>query len=1063
MRDKYTILDLCPQICPGGGQVCTAYDYGPAVERIIEINGQPMASAVVIHDLHGLTRIQYLDPSFMVLKEVTVQTNEITEYNYSAGLIRGIGSPSGVRTCREHDASGRVIQSSIIAAASYGGSTVTQATTFAYSPTGQVTDVVRDLFGTPVKTHYERDGASRVIWIDQDVRLGAQPLRTSYSYDGETPPAGILETPTQITYPNGRVDKLSQFDASMGGPQIIVVDQKSATPEQRYARYDAFGRLIEEGEVDRFAQRYLYNDSSDIWRLSAAGHRADSTKPWIDSIIQSHVVNGEMVIDSVAEATRTTALTTVGRFPTQKDLIATSAPAGTTLPTTQTSCYDYSPDGRLEATVLPEGNGASYSYSYGTTGTSVLMNKGFGVDTSGAWAAGCRGRVAPPNDPGMGQPAGRSFHPGGFIDRETDDNQVARQFVTDGFGRTLSIVAIPNPQHPDPMPTQQFGYDSAGHRIWEALRTPNTAYGRPTLPDASVLGYSEYDYDLTGRVIQQRAFVVETGEQLTKSFTYDDLAGIVAITDRGVTTTMAYDGRGRLVSTTLPDFSVTTITHGLGVDSATVQSNSNGNITRTFNYDTRGHLLNVQSASNAMLYQGSYDDDGNQLTETRAGLGPVTWTYDAFGRLVTEGKIISTSPIAVTATSSYQYDRNDRLSSYYDAENSAGGNPWVMSFTGTDAPLTVTDPLLRVGSYTYPTDTNWPRTLVATMHEPNGRVTSFGYDSQARLVDVYNGPCPTTRNMWDCNAPLASQRHLTYDARGNVGQVDAPAPRPSVYLNYDSLGRLVDDNVGVESAVHHAFLDQGRTQTTEVSYAPATAYAKMTHRYDNLGRLHTVELTGQTAPLASYDFGVGIGGPLSLSYANGAKASYAYDDKLRQTGIDVTFTPPGTTTSTFVASLHEAFGADSIPRMRQHRFGTTAPLTDVFQVDQDGRVTGENLLLPGILTLPTGEIGNSDVGSYIQQGSAWRQYDLDTIGNLKQRRMRTSTLVHEVDKLSRLTKLGGVPVTHDATDNLNGRQADPVQFTFDQFTGAVLTAANGHGQHQLRLRRARPAPRRTPP
>src|SRR5207302_1365041 len=113
---------------------------------------------------------------------------------------------------------------------------------------------------------------------------------------------------------------------------------------------------------------------------------------------------------------------------------------------------------------------------------------------------------------------------------------------------------------------------------------------------------------------------------------------------------------------------------------------------------------------------------------------------------------------------------------------------------------------------------------------------------------------------------------------------------------------------------------------------------------------------------------------------NRATAHYGYDDRLRQTSIDVTF---GASNQP-VMSLHEALGADSIPRMRQYRIGTGATQTDMFQVDADGRIMGESLLWPGI-NLPTAEIGNKEVGSYMRQGTAWAQYTLDTIGNVKQR------------------------------------------------------------------------------
>ena len=59
------------------------------------------------------------------------------------------------------------------------------------------------------------------------------------------------------------------------------------------------------------------------------------------------------------------------------------------------------------------------------------------------------------------------------------------------------------------------------------------------------------------------------------------------------------------------------------------------------------------------------------------------------------------------------------------------------------------------------------------MQEPNGRLTSFQYDSNARLTDVYNGTCPTARNPWECDDIHVGQRHMTYDARGNVSEIDA--------------------------------------------------------------------------------------------------------------------------------------------------------------------------------------------------------------------------------------------------------------------------------------------------
>jgi RHS repeat-associated protein len=1028
-------MQVCPHACPGGGASCAVYDYGAPILQTSEVsNPAQMVAAVVIHDLHGVTRIQYLDSLAEVLREVNATSGEITDYNYQSGQLVGIASADGRRTCYEHDVQGRVTQASLLPNGQFGAAP-TLATTFAYAANGYLTDVVKDALGQRIKTHYTPDSSWRTQSIDQDVTAGAAPERTTFAYNGAPSPTGILETPTSITYPNGRVDTFSQFDASLGGPQTIVLDSTSAVPENRYAKYDGYGRAIESGEVNRYATHALFTDANDIFKLTASGHRLDSTKAWVDTAVTSHVVDGQAVIDSIAAPMRTTTLTNVGSYPMQKSLVATAAPPNIALPSTETSCFNYDVDGRLEAAVLPMGNGVAYQYSYASDGTFYVQSQhGYGVDTSGAWAANCRGTSAPTGDPGLSLPDVKHYLRGGWLVTETDENAVTRSYFYDGYGRvkivaTTTVAGAPDPA---PIPDQQFGYDYAGRVVWRATRTPGSPYGKPTsLSDASVLSYAENDYDLSGRVTAERRYVLSTGEVLTKSYQYDDAHNKITITDRGVVTTVVNDGRGRLVSTTSPDSSVNSVVHNLGSDVVTLQTNSQGKITRTYNYDTRGLLLNVQDAKSTLLYQATYDDDGNQLTETRAGGGQVTWIYDSFDRLGLESKVLSAT---TTATSSYGYDLNDRLTTYYDA---ARNSPWQMTFTGQDSPLTITDPLGRSGTYTYSTAANWPRALAATVAEPNGRTTSYAYDGFGRVIDLFNGACPTTRDVWDCNGVLTSQSHTSYDASGNIAEVDAPAPRPSVSFKYDSLGRITDELVA-GSSVHHAYTNAGRSITTDVAYG-TTKLPEVTSNFDSLDRLSTVGVAGQTTPLATWNYGTGVGGPLTLAYSNGATSTYSYDAKLRQTGIDVTFAQPRSTANVPLVSLHEAFGADSIPRLRQHRIGTIPPRTDAFQVDSDGRITGESLMVLGV-TMPTGEIANSDVAGYMKLGTTWAQYKLDNIGNVKQKATQTSTLVHTIDALSRLTALGSTSVNRDSVDNLTSAGGTTPQFSFDTFTGLLTTA-----------------------
>src|SRR5262249_34088058 len=154
------------------------------------------------------------------------------------------------------------------------------------------------------------------------------------------------------------------------------------------------------------------------------------------------------------------------------------------------------------------------------------------------------------------------------------------------------------------------GYDSNGSRIWEAQLAPDSAateYKKPAPTDAKLLSFSEYEYDLLGRVTLQRNYVLGTTEApYVKTTSYDDLNGTMIVTDRGVVTTTHLDKQDRSITTTLPDNTTTKTVPGIGSKTVTVQSN-NGNITRTYNYDTRGLLLNVQDANGNELYNAEYD------------------------------------------------------------------------------------------------------------------------------------------------------------------------------------------------------------------------------------------------------------------------------------------------------------------------------------------------------------------------------------------------------------------------------------------------------------------------
>lgn len=1036
---------LCPGYCSNVDGGCAAQSYLDPVADPAGVYQNP-TNAIVIHDLHGRIRVQYLDDDTNIVRETWTDTGETTDYNYDThGFLHAVRAASGVRTCTEQDEQGRALQTSVLPAPGYAGLTDPMITVYDYDSFGLVHHKTVDPLGTPSTTTFTRDSnTGRVIEVDQDVGNGKPPLTTTYQYD----PVQFIfvtklpDTPSRIQYPNGRVDLFSDFDTSMGGPRTAILDATSSVPEQHYTTYDKRGRVIETGERtasgDRYAEHYYFDGGG---RLNVVAHRMDSNSPWINKTINSHNATDVLKIDSVIDPFKTTTYKYAGQFPYEQDVVATVAPAGTTLPASKASCYRYSADGRLEDVVLPEGNVLHYVYDYENYGTGVYGYKDYSNPAAGDWSAGCPTATPPAGDPGEGSWPVQFYYPGGFPGLKIDETGYMRFFVDDGFGRIIQSDMNSTGWH---TPIDQTGYDSRGRVIWQATyasgygistdpSVPNTPYHKPALSDPGVVNFTEYEYDLLDRKVKEHHWTVETGEDLITTYDYNDAAAGLTVTDRGVTTTMSYDGRGRLVTKTMPDGSQTHIQYGIGFDITTAQVNNGTTLTRTHHYDTRGRLLETDDENNQMLSASSYDDDGNELTTTPPGMGTTIRYFDSFDRLVTSSQDLGNSQLATT---SYTYDRDDRVTRYQDAEK----HSWVInSFTAFDKPISYTDSLNRTGTYQYIYANGVPAGLI----EPNQRQSSFRYNVDVQLTDVFEGACPVAgvdlRD--DPCTPLIARRHFDYSANGkHIAGVSSPSTgtdsplEPTVSRVYDSLDRVAIEAVRGVSEIVHTYSDAGRTRKTELTYLPTNAMATMTHHFDAEDRLASVDVNGTN--IATWNYGTGIGGPVTLTYANATTTTFDYDDRLRQTGMDVTLLKQNGKLAP-VASLHDALGRDSVVRMRQRKFGNNAVITDVFQVDSDTRMSAENLGLSNIKML-TGEVSNTDVNAYIKKGSSWTTYALDGIGNIKTQTGKSSSLTYGMDALSRLTSVGKSKVSLDARDNILGEAgaAEP-QFTFDEFSGEL--------------------------
>ncbi|MGZ4780055.1 MAG: RHS repeat-associated core domain-containing protein, partial [Thermoanaerobaculia bacterium] len=682
-----------------------------------------------------------------------------------------------------------------------------------------------------------------------------------------------------------------------------------------------------------------------------------------------------------------------------------------------------------------------------------------------------------------------------------------RTVTTDGFGRVIQTVT-PNPGVVNAA-AEQVGYDTRGRVVWRARldaahAMPAVPYAKPLMTTPGLLSMEEIGYDLADRVTSESHWVIQTQEIYTVTSVYDDLHRTITVTDRGAVTVTSFDGRGRVVGRTFPDKSTMTVVHNLDNDVVTLQTNQGAPLIRTLQYDTRHNLIGVLDENNKPLYWGMYDDAGNLWNEQVTGSGSVLRTFDVLDRLHIQTR---DSLNGQKITETFDWDANDRLRAKHDGL----GNTWSTILGGFDQTLSATDPATRVTTFSYVAGYAPPSGSI----DATGRHSCYRYDTELRRQYVYDADCPASNHITGAAAPLMERRMYQYDALGQLTQIatgaDAAHPtRDTVSYKYDSLGRATDETVeallvgGESYNVHRTFADQGRTVTTQVfgnligqappppdpppmccvgrfcspcppPPPPLTPWvASFRNGHDTFGRLTSVDLNGSR--LATWNNGVGIGGPSSLVYGNGTSTSFAHDNRLRQTNMTVTgplsgglqlaartlapniapstgggggcppgFWCPPPQTTPFIASLTDAFGADSIPRMRQRRIGMGPVLTDVYQIDGNERVTAENLQLTGVM-LPTGEIDDTNISPYLSTGSRWRYFDVDANGNWRSTASAASggtNVDHTIDVLGRLTAVGGQPSNIDAQDNLQRVAADTIAFTFEPLWGLPLSAANG--------------------
>ncbi len=454
----------------------------------------------------------------------------------------------------------------------------------------------------------------------------------------------------------------------------------------------------------------------------------------------------------------------------------------------------------------------------------------------------------------------------------------------------------------------EYGYNTATGQRTSKVSPNGVAAGTPVACTPPAVGCTTYTYDAFGNLTG-----TTDANGHTTGATFDANGNEISITDANRHTTVySYDAANEKTGVTLPDGS--TVQHidytqdGLladfvdGTNAKTVYGydaqdrrssvTDPDNRKTTYGYDAAGNVTKVTSPSNAITTYAydkadeptgvSYSDgktaatsivygpDGHRVSMSD-GTGTTTWSYDAFGEIVSEtdgaGATIGygydadgnqTSiiyPAGAGQTVTQTFDKANRLSSVEDWNKSTtsfkydndgnltsisypNGDKVVNAFDGVDASQSVTLSGMASASISYTRDN---ANQVASLTPTNlpGSAQVDGYTANEQLKSVTSSGVTTAYAYNGAGDPTdAGGNGQAFDAAGELcwtlpgatsGNACGTAPSGATVYGFDTQGDRISATPASGTAVTYTY-NQAK-QLTQYSGQGGTA----TYTYDGQG------------------------------------------------------------------------------------------------------------------------------------------------------------------------------------------------------------------------------------
>jgi RHS repeat-associated protein len=331
------------------------------------------------------------------------------------------------------------------------------------------------------------------------------------------------------------------------------------------------------------------------------------------------------------------------------------------------------------------------------------------------------------------------------------------------------------------------------------------------------------------------------------------------------------------------------------------QTDVYGNKT-TYTYDGGNRLLSEIVTNSAgqqvSLKSYTYNQAGEQLSETDGTQTVTTWTYDAAGRVASQTVSNDGGPNPILQSLGYTYDQDGNVSTMTDLD----GNVTSYGYDGGGRVnyVRVTDHggiIVSEKLYSYDWLGNqWTETDALSMSGSNIATsdttqTTFNAGGQMLTQTIGYGTAAAalTRYAYDEDVRLSSVTDpdgnvtsYTYDAAGN--KLTVTTPLGQTRYTYDDAGQLIK-TVDADGRTTNYVYNAAGQMTSETWVVGSTVTDTLTWTYDKDGRMLTASNSQGT-----YTFSYTAAGQVaSVSEPFGVSLSFGYDLSGNRTSVNDSF------------------------------------------------------------------------------------------------------------------------------------------------------------------------------